>query len=93
MQARNFYHEVLPLLNSDRPQIIFDMSEMKHLDVTGADVLLRCLRKAMKGDGEIKLAGLTHPVSIVLELTRIGRLFEVYENSASAVRSFTKFAT
>jgi anti-anti-sigma factor len=90
-QARNFYNDVQPLLNSDQPQIVFDMSGTGHIDSTGADVLLQCLCEAMKCDGEVKLAGLTHSVSIVLELTRIGGLFEVYENSASAIKSFSGF--
>jgi hypothetical protein len=45
----------------------------------------------MKCDGEVKLAGLTYSVSIVLDSTRIGGLFEVYENSASAIKSFSSF--
>jgi anti-anti-sigma factor len=90
-QARTFYNDVQPLLNSAQPQIVFDMSETGHIDSAGADVLLQCLCEAMKCDGEVKLAGLTHSVSIVLELTRIGGLFEVYENSASAIKSFSGF--
>lgn len=90
-QARNFYNEVQPLLNSDRPQIVFDMSDTEHMDSTGANVLLQCLRDAMQSDGEVKLAGLTQPISIVLELTRIGPLFSVYETFVYAVKSFTGF--
>lgn len=90
-RARNFYDDVKPLLNSDQPQIVFDMSETGYIDSTGADVLLQCLCEAMKCDGEVKLAGLTYAASIVLEMTCIGRLFEVYEDSASAIRSFSCF--
>lgn len=89
--AIRFYGKAQQLLNSDRPQIVFDMSKTRYLDSRGADVLLRCLREAMKCDGDVKLAGLSAPVSIVLELTRIGRLFEVYETTTSAAKSFTSF--
>jgi anti-anti-sigma factor len=90
-QANRFYNHAQQLLNCDRPQIIFDMSETESIDSRGVDVLLRCLREAMKCDGDVKLAGLTPPVSIVLELTRIGQLFEVYENATSAAKSFSSF--
>jgi anti-anti-sigma regulatory factor len=90
-QARTFYNDVQPLLNCDQPQIVFDMSQTGHIDQTGAEVLLQCLCEAMKCNGEVKLAGLTCPASIVLELTRIGGLFEVYETSTSAVKSFSSF--
>lgn len=89
--AIRFHREAQQLLNSDRPQIVFDMSNTEYMNSGGVDILLRCLREAMKGDGDVKLAGLTPLVSIVLELTRIGQLFEVYESTTSAAKSFDSF--
>jgi len=89
--AVRFHCKVQQLLNSDRPQIVFDLSKTRHMDLKGADVLLQCLREAVKCDGEVKLAGLTPLVSIVLELTRIGQLFETYESTTSAAKSFSSF--
>ena len=86
--AQTFYKDVRPLVNSDRPQIVFEMSQTEYMDSGGVDVLLRCLREAIKCDGEVKLAGVRQSVSIVLELTRVGRLFGSYEDSAEAVKSF-----
>jgi anti-anti-sigma factor len=90
-QARKFLKEVQPFLVSDRPQIVFDMSQVRRIDAAGVDVLLRCMREAMKHDGDLKLASVSAPAAVVLELTRTGRLFEIYENSASAVKSFSCF--
>ena len=90
-QARSFLREVEPLLNSDRPQVVFDMSQVRHIDAAGVDVLLRCMREAMKHDGDVKLAALSLEAAVVLELTRTGRLFEIYENSTHAVKSFSSF--
>lgn len=90
-QARIFLKEVQPLLNSDRPQLVFDMSQVRHIDAGGVDVLLRCMSEAMKRDGDVKLAGLSQQAAVVLELTRTGRLFEIYENSTAAVKSFSSF--
>jgi anti-sigma B factor antagonist len=89
--AIRFHRKTQSLLNSDRPQIVFDMSKTGYMDSRGADVLLRCLREAMKCDGDVKLAGVTPFVSILLELTRIERLFEVYESPTSAAKSFSGF--
>jgi len=90
-QARKFQKEVEPFLVSDRPQIVFDMSQVRHIDAAGIDVLLRCMRQAMKHDGDVKLASLSPQAAVVLELTRTGRLFEIYENSTSAAKSFSCF--
>jgi anti-anti-sigma factor len=90
-QARSFLKEVQPFLNSDRPQVVFDMSQVRHIDAAGVEVLLQCMRAAVKRDGDLKLAALSSQAAIVLELTRTGRLFEIYETSTAAVKSFSCF--
>lgn len=90
-QARAFLREFQPLLNVDRPQIVFDLSHVKQMDAAGVDMLLQCLSQAMKRDGDLKLAALSPQAAVVLELTRTDRLFEIYETSADAIRSYTSF--
>jgi anti-sigma B factor antagonist len=90
-QARSFLKEVEPFLVSDRPQLVFDMSQVRHIDAGGIDVLLQCVREVVKHDGDLKLASVSPQASVVLELTRTGRLFEIYENSTHAVKSFSSF--
>lgn len=90
-QARSFLREVEPILAADRPQVVFDLSQVKQLDVTGVDMLLHCMGEAAKRDGDVKLAALSPQSAVVLELTRTDRLFEIYETSTDAVRSFSSF--
>ena len=54
-------------------------------------MLLRCMSEVHKRDGDLKLAALSPPAAVVLELTRTERLFEIYETSTDAVRSFSGF--
>jgi anti-sigma B factor antagonist len=49
------------------------------------------MSEAMRRDGDLKLAALSPQASIVLEMTRTDRLFEIYESSSDAVRSFSAF--
>jgi anti-anti-sigma factor len=90
-QARTFLKDVEPFLTSDRPQLVFDMSQVRHIDAAGVEVLLQCIHEASKHDGDLKLAALSSQAAIVLELTRAGRLFEIYETSTAAVKSFSCF--
>src|SRR5436190_23806819 len=90
-ESRAFARDVHPLINSDRPQIVFDLSLVQQLDAAGVEMLLRCMSEAMKRDGDLKLAALSPQASIVLEMTRTDRLFEIYETSSDAVRSFSAF--
>ncbi len=89
--ARIFFQEVQPFLTADRPQIVFDCSPVRQMDAAGVDMLLRCMARVMKRDGDLKLAALSPQAAVVLELTRTDRLFEIYETAADAVRSFTSF--
>jgi anti-anti-sigma factor len=90
-QARIFLRDVQPLLNTDRPQLVFDCSLIRQMDAAGVDMLLHCMAEVMKRDGELKLAAVSREAAVVLELTRTDRLFEVFETSGDAVRSFYRF--
>jgi anti-sigma B factor antagonist len=89
--ARDFLRDVEPFLSSDRPQLVFDLSEVQQLDAAGVEMLLRCMSEAHKRDGDVKLASPSEHAAVVLELTRSERLFEIYETSTDAVRSFSGF--
>ncbi|HEY6970944.1 MAG TPA: STAS domain-containing protein [Candidatus Angelobacter sp.] len=89
--AREFLQDVQPFLTADRPQIVFDLSQVKQLDSSGVEMLLRCMSEAHKRDGDLKLAAPSAQASVVLELTRTERLFEIYDTSTDAARSFSGF--
>jgi len=90
-EARNFLADVQPFLTADRPQLVFDLSAVRQLDAAGVEMLLHCVSEVMKRDGDLKLASLSPQAAMVLELTRTDRLFEIYETSTEAARSFSGF--
>lgn len=90
-QAKDFMREMDRVVNSDRPQLVFDCSQVKQVDAAGIEMLLHCLSRAIKHDGDLKLAGLSPQMEIVLQMTRTDRLFEVYDSATDAVLSFSRF--
>jgi anti-anti-sigma factor len=90
-EARKFFQGVQPFLKADRPQLVFDLSLVKQLDAAGVEMLLTCVSEVMKRDGDLKLASLSPQAAMVLELTRTGRMFEIYNSSTEAARSFSGF--
>jgi anti-sigma B factor antagonist len=89
--AREFWQDIQPFLSVDRPQLVFDLSPVMQLDAAGVEMLLRCMSEAHRRDGDLKLAAPSEQAAVVLELTRTERLFEIYETSVDAVRSFSGF--
>ena len=80
-----------PILQSDQPRLVLDLADVRQLYSAGIGMLLHCMSEAMKRDGDVKLAALSAEAAVVLELTRAGRLFEIFDNTTDAVRSFSSF--
>jgi anti-sigma B factor antagonist len=91
--VQTFLSGLQPLLENDRPLIVLDCSKVVHIDSAGVEMLLHCLEKAMKRDGDLKLAAVSPASAIILEMMRVDRLFEVFETSEEAVRSFHAFGS
>jgi anti-sigma B factor antagonist len=89
-QGRLFFREVESCLNSDRPRVVFDCSKVQQLDSAGIHLLLNCLEEAMKRNGDVKLAAISPRAAATLELTKVDRLFETFNNIADAVNSFNQ---
>jgi hypothetical protein len=49
------------------------------------------MEEAMKRNGDVKLAAVSPQAAIILQLTRVDRLFEIFENPSDAVESFHRF--
>ena len=90
-QARAFLRELRPLLERDQPRLVLDLSQVRQLDSSAVDLLLKCLQEAMRRDGDVKLAHVSPECAIVLGLTRTDRLFEIYSDPVEAVESFHAF--
>jgi anti-sigma B factor antagonist len=88
VEAKSFLNELEPLLTNDRPSLVLDCSQIKHMDSAGVEMLLYCLEQAMKRDGDLKLAAVSPASAVIMELMRVDRLFEVFDTAEAAVRSF-----
>lgn len=90
--VKAFLSGLQPLLETDRPRIVLDCSRVAHIDSAGVEMLLYCLKEAMKRDGDLKLAAVSPESAVILELMRVDRLFEVFASSDEAAQSFHAFA-
>lgn len=90
--AEAFLRELAPHFERDHPRLVFDFSAVRHLDSTGVELLLRCTEEAMKRNGDLKLAAVSAQVAVILEMTRVDRLFEIFENCTDAIESYDRFS-
>ena len=87
-EVKSFVNELQPLLEVEHPSIVLDCSQIQHMDSAGVEMLLYCLEQAMKRDGDLKLAAVSPASAVIMELMRVDRLFEVFDTTEAAVRSF-----
>jgi anti-anti-sigma factor len=91
--AKAFLEELRLFLETDHPCLVLDCAKVQHIDSAGVEMLLHCLEEAMKRDGDLKLAAVSPASAVILELMRVDRLFEVFETSEEAARSFHAFTS
>jgi anti-anti-sigma factor len=83
-----FLQEVEPLLKADRSQIVLDFAEVQQLHESGVVMLLSCMEEVMKGNGDLKLAAVPAASAVILELTGVHSLFEIFDTASDAAQSF-----
>jgi anti-anti-sigma factor len=91
-QARHFLGEVESCMNTNRPCLVLDCSNVRQMDRSVIHLLLRCLEEAIKRNGDVKLTSLSEAGKATLRLTGVSRLFEMFETNADALSSFRRFS-
>ena len=65
-------------------QVIVDMSEVPFVDSAGLSALVSTLKRARDQGGDIRLCGLVDAVRSVFEITRLHRVFDVFDDVRAA---------
>ena len=72
----------------DQKAIIFDLKQMQHIDSSGLGALVSVLQSVNANGGVIKLACLQPRPKIVFDITKVYRVFEIYDTIEDALASF-----
>lgn len=86
--STSFKTVLLDLLEHGEFNYVVDLSEVSFLDSGGLGCLVASLRRVREKDGEIKIASLSNKVRNVFELTRMHRVFDIFDSSEMAAKSF-----
>lgn len=68
--------------------VVLDLHELQFIDSSGLGSLLSLLRTVQRKGGRLKLASITKPVRTTLELVSMHKIFEIFNTTDEAVRSF-----
>jgi anti-sigma B factor antagonist len=86
-EADDLRQVVLGLLNETQ-RIVLDLAWIEHIDSSGLGTLVASFISARHRGAEIKFAALSSRARRVLTSTNVDQLFEAYDSTEEAIRSF-----
>ncbi|MBQ4315236.1 MAG: STAS domain-containing protein [Lentisphaeria bacterium] len=84
--AENFKY-VLNERMKEGEKVILDLEKLINIDSYGLDALLAMAQKALENNSVIKLARVSADMQIVLDITKVYRVFDIYPTIEEAVAS------
>jgi anti-sigma B factor antagonist len=79
---------VSAMIDEQKIKILIDLSAVDFIDSSGLGMLVTCLRSATKAGGALKITSLQDSPKNLFETTRLDRVFEIFEDRDTAVKSF-----
>lgn len=88
LAAPKFRETIKKMSEQSKTKLIIDMTKTKLIDSSGCGVLVASLRTLLKNHGDIKIARPSPQVKTLFGLTRLDRVFDIYEDLDEAIKSF-----
>lgn len=84
-EAKDFFRSLV-----DRGEVrqVVDLSALEFIDSSGLGALVTAIKAARQAGGDVRLCGLSPAVTTIFELTRLSRVFDIFDDRAAALASF-----
>lgn len=84
---------VSDLLSKGQKKILFNLGEVTYIDSSGLGHLVSAFTSVRRQGGELKLLNLTNKVHDVMQITKLYTVFDIMDDEAAAVKSFSQSAS
>lgn len=78
------------VLGKGQKKILLNLGDVTYIDSSGIGELVSAFTAVRKEGGELKLLNLTKKVHDLLQITKLYTVFDVKDDEAAAIGSFTK---
>jgi len=83
---------VADLLKNRHKKILFNLAGVSYIDSSGLGQLVSAFITVRKQEGELKLLHLNDKVHDILQITKLYTVFDIADDEAAAVKSFSRSA-
>ncbi len=80
---------VRDLLSKGNKKILANLADVNYIDSSGIGELVSAFTTVKNQGGELKLLNLTKKVHDLLQITKLYTVFDVKDNEAAAIKSFS----
>ena len=87
--ASTFREKIRELVSDGRKKILLNLAQVSYIDSSGIGEMVSGFTSVTNNGGQLKLVGLSKRVKDLLQITKLYTVFDVYDDEAEAVRSFS----
>lgn len=88
--ASAFRDTIRDLAAKQNKKLLLNLAEVSYIDSSGIGEMVSGFTTVTNNGGHLKLMGLSKRVKDLLQITKLYTVFEVYDDEADAVRSFSQ---
>ena len=86
--CRRVEQETEHLIGAKEHFVIFDLSEVTHIDSAAIGSIVRCFSRLKSSGGYLRLAGCTGMIEASIRLTQLHKVLEMYPTAAAAAENY-----
>lgn len=86
--ASQFRDTIRDLSSKGSKKILLNLGDVSYIDSSGIGEMVSGFTTVTNAGGKLKLVGLSKRVKDLLQITKLYTVFDVYDEEATAIRSF-----
>lgn len=87
--SSTFRDTIRELVSKGEKKLLLNLAEVSYIDSSGIGELVSAYTTVTNQGGQLKLLNLTKRIQDLLQITKLYTVFEVFDDEAKAVRSFS----
>jgi anti-sigma B factor antagonist len=76
------------LIRNNEKKVLIDLSGTTYIDSSGLATLIEMFQRLKKTGGRLRLSNMNEKVKNVFEITKLYKLFEIFDNREAALKDF-----
>lgn len=87
--AASLTEKIRGFISDNKKKFIIDMKSVNWMNSSGLGILIGCLTTVRNNNGKMCLIRVPKKVKDILKLTKLERVFEIYEDEKNAIEKIT----